>query len=144
RHLLKELVPSIRKTAEMVEEVAAASDEQASGVAQINRAMNQVDRVTQQNASAAEELSHTARQMAERARSLRQLMDFFRVADRGDKDEGRSELADVRPAPALAPVVALHRFEHAVADDGSLQTPAPAPSEVPYLVPPTDPDFKRF
>ncbi|HWH76531.1 MAG TPA: methyl-accepting chemotaxis protein, partial [Candidatus Binatus sp.] len=57
---LRALVPAIRKTAELVQEVATASREQSSGVAQVNRAMSQVDQVTQHNASAAEQLSATA------------------------------------------------------------------------------------
>jgi len=76
---LSELVPSIRKTVELVQEVAAASDEQSAGVSQINRAMGQVDQVTQQNASAAEELSVTAQQMAGQASSLQELMAFFHL-----------------------------------------------------------------
>ena len=81
--LLKELVPSIRKTAELVQEVATASREQAAGVAQVNRAMTQVDQVTQTSASAAEELSSTAEEMAAQAKSLQQLMSFFRVDENG-------------------------------------------------------------
>ncbi len=77
---LAELVPSIRQTVELVQEVAAASDEQSTGVTQINRAMGQVDQVTQQNASAAEELSVTAQQMAGQASSLQELMAFFRLS----------------------------------------------------------------
>jgi len=74
-------VPSIRKTAELVQEVAAASREQASGVAQVNKAMSQVDHVTQRNASAAEELASTAEELTAQAESLQQLMAFFRVRD---------------------------------------------------------------
>jgi len=77
--LLQELVPAIRKTAELVQEVATASREQGTGVAQVNKAMSQVDQVTQRNASAAEELSSTAEEMASQAKSLQQLMSFFRV-----------------------------------------------------------------
>jgi methyl-accepting chemotaxis protein len=77
--LLSELVPNIRKTAELVQEVTAASSEQASGVTQINRALAQVDQVTQRNASAAEELSSTAEELASQAESLQQLMAFFRL-----------------------------------------------------------------
>lgn len=77
--LLMELTPSLRKTAELVQEVATASREQSTGVAQVNRAMNQVDQVTQRNASAAEKLSTTAEQMASQAESLRELMSFFRI-----------------------------------------------------------------
>ena len=77
--LLVELVPSIKKTAELVQEVTAASQEQSSGVNQVNQAMSQVDQVTQQNASAAEELSSTAEELASQAEALQQLMSFFTV-----------------------------------------------------------------
>jgi methyl-accepting chemotaxis protein len=77
------LVPSIRKTAELVQEVATASREQAMGVAQVNKAMTQVDKVTQRNAAWAEELSITADQMAAHAENLQQLMSVFR-AERPD------------------------------------------------------------
>jgi len=77
---LEELVPSIRKTADLVQEVAAASAEQSSGVAQINRAMAQVDQVTQRNASAAEELASTAEEMASQAEALQQLVSQFKVS----------------------------------------------------------------
>jgi methyl-accepting chemotaxis protein len=78
--LLKELVPAIRNTAELVQDVATASKEQAAGVAQVNRAMVQVDQVTQRNASAAEELSSTAEEMASHADNLKQLMALFKIA----------------------------------------------------------------
>jgi len=75
--LLADLVPAIRKTADLVQEVATASREQAGGVAQVNRAMAQVDQVAQRNSAAAEELSATAQQMAQQAEKLEHLMGFF-------------------------------------------------------------------
>jgi methyl-accepting chemotaxis protein len=90
---LGELVPAVRKTAELVQEVAAASLEQASGVAQVNKAMTQVDQVTQRNAAAAEEFASTAEEMATQAESLQQLVAFFRSG----------ENAPVRQAAALRP-----------------------------------------
>jgi len=78
--LLSDLVPSIKKTAELVQDVAAASTEQSGGVTQINKAMAQVDTVTQRNASSAEELSSTAEELAAQSEQLQQLMTFFRVA----------------------------------------------------------------
>jgi len=78
--LLSKLVPSIRKTAELVNEIAAASNEQSAGVAQINQSLSQVDLVTQRNASAAEELAATAEEMAAQAEALQSLVDFFRIA----------------------------------------------------------------
>jgi methyl-accepting chemotaxis protein len=78
--LLEELVPSIKRTAELVQEVTAASREQSSGVGQINKAMAQVDQVTQRNASSAEELSSTAEELASQSEALLQLMNFFKVS----------------------------------------------------------------
>ena len=77
--LLDELVPAIRKTADLVQEVASASREQASGVSQMNKAMGQVDQVTQRNASAAEEMSSTAEELSSQSEALLQLMAFFRT-----------------------------------------------------------------
>ncbi|MGH7888342.1 MAG: methyl-accepting chemotaxis protein [Candidatus Binatia bacterium] len=76
---LRALVPSIRKTAELVQEVATASREQSAGVSQVNRAMGQVDQVTQANASAAEELSATAEQVAGQAARLQEIISRFRL-----------------------------------------------------------------
>jgi methyl-accepting chemotaxis protein len=81
---LGELVPAVRKTAELVQEVAAASLEQASGVAQVNKAMTQVDQVTQRNAAAAEEFASTAEEMATQAEALQQLVAFFRSGEQGN------------------------------------------------------------
>ncbi len=123
--LLAELVPAIKKTADLVQEVAAASQEQARGVAQINKAMSQVDQVTQRNASAAEELSSTSEEMAAQAASLQQIMGFFRVAT----------------APGAHPAAAPHR-------------PVAGPREALPAVPPVRPgringstgeqEFRRF
>ena len=82
--LLTELVPSIKKTADLVQEVAAASREQSSGVTQINKAMGQVDQVTQRNASAAEELASTAEEMSTQSEALQRLMSVFRVNAKAD------------------------------------------------------------
>lgn len=77
--LLAELVPSIRKSTELVQEVASCSDEQSSGVSQINAAMRQVDLAAQRNASAVQELAGTAEELSSQAESLRKLTSFFRV-----------------------------------------------------------------
>ncbi|MCW8327468.1 methyl-accepting chemotaxis protein [Photobacterium sp. SDRW27] len=84
--LLDEIVPSITKTAELVQEIAATSDEQASGVTQISVAMGQMDQVTQQNASSSEELASTAEEMSAQAEQLQQLMSFFKI------DEQQAEM----------------------------------------------------
>lgn len=121
---LAELVPTILKTAELVQEVAAASREQASGVSQVNKAMLRVDQVTQRNAAAAEELASTAEEMASQAEGLRQLVAFFqtaryqpgagRVAERplaGGDDGVANPAAPPVPAHPLATKLATARHE---------------------------------
>ncbi len=77
--LLDEMVPSINKTSDLVQEITAASEEQSSGVGQINTAMTQLNQITQQNASSSEELAATAEEMSSQAEQLQQAMGFFRL-----------------------------------------------------------------
>ncbi|MGA9507861.1 MAG: methyl-accepting chemotaxis protein [Candidatus Sulfotelmatobacter sp.] len=99
--LLSDLVPSIKKTADLVQDVAAASTEQSGGVTQINQAMSQVDSVTQRNASSAEELSSTAEELAAQSEQLQQLMTFFRVA--GEQNAHRNGDGKQRVSMPLKP-----------------------------------------
>ncbi len=85
--LIGELVPSIRRTAELVRDVTTASSEQAGGVAQMNHAMAQFDAVTQRTASTTEELSATAEELAAQAQALRQLVSFFRLGGAAPHEE---------------------------------------------------------
>ncbi|MDY0012060.1 MAG: methyl-accepting chemotaxis protein, partial [Rhodocyclaceae bacterium] len=80
-HLLGEMVPSIKKTSDLVQEIAASSQEQSAGVGQINGAMGQLNKATQQNASASEELAATAEEMGGQAHQLHDLMAFFKFDD---------------------------------------------------------------
>ena len=102
--LLEELVPAIRKTAGLVQEVAATSREQTAGVEQINRAMSQVDEVTQQTAAAAEELASTAEEVAAQAESLEQLVSFFKIETSGFTQEFRSPEIRLASDDELVPI----------------------------------------
>jgi len=135
--LLNELVPSIRKTADLVQEVVAASGEQATGVGQMNRAMMQVDQVTQRNASAAEELASTAEELSSQAETLQQLMSFFRVGH----DEAR-----MQPPRALAPPQGAGAALMTGAWQAAAQVAAsaPAPRVAPGAQVQEERDFKRF
>ena len=77
--LLGDLVPGIRKTSDLVQEIAAASQEQNAGVGQINGAMGQLNQAAQQTASASEQLAATAEEMGGQALQLQELMEFFRT-----------------------------------------------------------------
>lgn len=77
--MLNKIVPDIRKTAELVQEINAASSEQNSGADQINQALIQLDQVIQQNASASEEMSATSEELAAQAEQLQDTIAFFRI-----------------------------------------------------------------
>jgi methyl-accepting chemotaxis protein len=79
--LLSEMIPSIRKTSDLVQEITAASEEQASGLTEISNAMSQLNQATQQNASASEQLAATAEEMSGQAEQLQGLMEFFTLAE---------------------------------------------------------------
>ncbi|MGZ8180507.1 MAG: methyl-accepting chemotaxis protein, partial [Methylobacter sp.] len=78
--LLDTIVPSIKKTSGLVQEIAAASEEQSAGVGQINAVMDQLNKITQQNASSSEQLAATSEEMSGQAVQLQELMAFFTVA----------------------------------------------------------------
>ncbi|ASU22338.1 chemotaxis protein [Vibrio qinghaiensis] len=77
--LLDEMVPSIQRTSDLVQEINAASMEQATGATQINQAMEQLNSITQQSASASEELASTSEEMSSQAQQLQLLMTFFKT-----------------------------------------------------------------
>lgn len=77
--MLDTLIPDIKKTAELVQEISAASREQASGADQINNAIQQLNRVVQQNAGASEVVASTARELSQQAGQLQDIMEFFTV-----------------------------------------------------------------
>ncbi len=77
--LFEQLVPDIQKTAELVSEISAASNEQNSGADQVNRAIQQLDSVTQQNASASEEMASTSEELSSQAQYLQDIISFFKI-----------------------------------------------------------------
>ncbi len=77
--MLNKIVPDIRKNAELVQEINAASNEQNSGADQINQALQQLDQVIQQNASASEEMSSTSEELAAQAAQLSDTIGFFNI-----------------------------------------------------------------
>ncbi|MFA6061974.1 MAG: methyl-accepting chemotaxis protein [Gallionella sp.] len=98
--LLEAMVPSINKTSDLVQEIASASSEQASGVGQINSAMGQLNQTTQQNASASEELAATAEEMSSQAEQLQNVMTFFKLDDGASRGTARQ----AKRAPEAKPV----------------------------------------
>ena len=81
--MLSTIVPDIRKTAELVQEISAASNEQNTGAEHINTAIQQLDQVIQQNASATEEMASISEELSRQAEQLQETIDFFKVDDKG-------------------------------------------------------------
>ena len=77
--VLEKMVPKIQKTADLVDEISAASNEQAQGISQISHAISQLDKAAQQNASGSEQLAATAEELNGQAMQLQQVMAFFKV-----------------------------------------------------------------
>jgi methyl-accepting chemotaxis protein len=97
--MLGKLVPDIQKTAELVQEISAASKEQTSGAGQINGAIQQLNKVIQQNAGAAEEMSSTAEELASQAGQLQSTISFFKI-DEADLGRGMRKPQARHGAPA--------------------------------------------
>jgi len=98
--LLNKLVPDIQRTAELVQEITAASKEQDTGAEQINKALQQLEQVIQQNASAAEEMASTTEELSAQSEQLVSALGFFRTkGDGGVSTKARSH-------PTTPPTVA--------------------------------------
>jgi methyl-accepting chemotaxis protein len=94
---LKGIVNSVQQVAGIVSEIASASQEQATGIDEINTAITQMDEVTQQNAALVEENTAAAQSMVEQARSLEQMMTFFKLSEEDQADYESPHSAS--PAP---------------------------------------------
>ena len=118
--MLEKLVPDIQRTAELVQEISAASKEQDTGAGQINQALVQLEKIIQQNAAASEELASTTEQLSSQSEQLVSVLGFFRTAEAGarkppgsvsrgghggpnaEEDSGREEYAAGGAPRALA------------------------------------------
>jgi methyl-accepting chemotaxis protein len=97
--LLARIVPDIRKTAELVQEISSSTGEQNIGVEQINKAVGQLDQVIQQNAATSEEFASTSVELAGQAEQLRIAMGFFKTGEEKNEEAGRR----AKPIPKALP-----------------------------------------
>ncbi|WP_288365353.1 methyl-accepting chemotaxis protein [uncultured Marinobacter sp.] len=81
--MLKELVPGIQRTSELIQEISAAAVEQDKGSNEINKALQQLDQVVQQSAASAEEMAATSEELSAQAEQMNSTVDFFRIDDQG-------------------------------------------------------------
>jgi len=117
--MLVKLVPDIKKTAELVEEISAACREQDIGANQVNQAIQQLDKVIQQNAGAAEEMSATSEALSGQAETLQASIAFFRIGDAG-------HASAAAPAQAIAAPAAMAKAPAKVKAAAGAKRPSPA------------------
>src|SRR5262249_30035795 len=121
---LEQIVASVKKVSDIVAEIAAASREQSAGIGQVNRAVLQMDELTQQNAALVEQATTASQTMAHEAHALHELMSGYRLGDL------------VRPAhtnPATSGPGAAARHQ---ASDGQADGRPPAPRVERHSPPP--------
>ena len=94
--MLIRLVPDIEKTADLVQEISAASREQNNGTEQINRAILQLDQVVQQNASASEEMASTSEELASQAEQMQAAISFFSTNGTSSEYEKKFQIEDYK------------------------------------------------
>jgi len=90
--LIEQIIPDIQRTAELVQEINAASAEQTSGADQVNRAIQQLDEVIQQNASVSEEMSSTAEELTAQAQAMRDSVAIFKVDHQTIQSQSRQAM----------------------------------------------------
>ena len=100
--MLEKLVPDIQRTAELVQEISAASKEQDTGAEQINKALQQLEQVIQQNASAAEEMASTTEELTGQSEQLVSALSFFQTGEEEQVASRRPTAKAARPHPAQA------------------------------------------
>ena len=120
---LSEIVASIKSVADIVSDIANASAEQSTGIEQVNKALTQMDEVTQQNSALVEENAATAKTLEQQAAAMNERVAFFRL----DADEAHERYDDEREAaPRLRPVVPVAAKPAAVAQPKRAPAPAKA------------------
>jgi PAS domain S-box-containing protein len=103
---LTEIVDSIKKVADIVADIANASAEQASGIEQVNKALTQMDEVTQQNSALVEENAATAKTLEHQANAMNDRVSAFHIVGGdiapGDRDQPAIEIARAKPRSPAA------------------------------------------
>jgi methyl-accepting chemotaxis protein len=119
--MLAKLVPDIRKTSELVQEIRAASKEQAGGADQINSAIQQLNRIVQQNAGAAEEMSSMAEELSAQAEQLQSAVAFFKLSDSDAKVTANGRGQERRAAKSMLsePLLRSRQQGHAFLESGT-------------------------
>ncbi|MFP3794992.1 methyl-accepting chemotaxis protein [Paraburkholderia sp. SIMBA_027] len=154
---MSEIVQSVRRVADLMGEITAASGEQRTGIEQVSQAVSQMDEVTQQNAALVEEASAAAQSLSTQAGALRELVSVFKVSGAAASAVSMTSTTAVRApaavaAPAVKPVSASPAAAkrratpapRAAASEPALRQPAPRAEPVAAAAATSDDDWETF
>ncbi|WP_114810913.1 methyl-accepting chemotaxis protein [Paraburkholderia kururiensis] len=123
-----DIIGAVQRVTDIMGEIAAASEEQSSGIDQVARAVTQMDEVTQQNAALVEEAAAAAQSLEDQAAKLRQAVAVFQV------DEGRDAMAFAQPVRASATAARPTPTAHGTAAKPAARARASAPARAVHAV----------
>ena len=141
--MLGRLVPDIQRTAELVQEISAASREQDSGGEQINKALQQLEKVIQQNASASEEMAATTEELTGQSEQLVSALSFFRTGDEGRALAHRPSAAKTSEH-AAEPVKAVKGNSHTASNETATAAPEGVALRLRGMHSDLDTEFERY
>ncbi len=131
---LSEIVTAVKKVSDIIAEIAAASQEQSAGIDQVNKAVMQMDEVTQQNAALVEETAAASKSMEEQAKALLELVSRFRT-DSSAPVSISEKVAKALPASGAATVLPIARAAARKKQTPAAESPKEAAKESPTPAP---------
>jgi len=126
---MQEIVASVKRVTDIMGEISAASEEQSSGIDQVNRAVSQMDEVTQQNAALVEEAAAAAGSLQEQAQRLAEAVAVFKINAGEVIEVPAHALAQQHAAPRMPAPRAPAQASRPAAPAARLAKPASAPAE---------------
>jgi methyl-accepting chemotaxis protein len=142
--MLAKLVPDIQRTAELVQEITAASKEQDTGAEQINKALQQLEKVIQQNASASEEMAATTEELTAQSDQLVGALSFFRTGEGSHTSAARPVSAKPASRAEVAPRRASKPNGHAAPAGATSSPKAGVHLKLKDKADDLDKEFERF
>ena len=140
---MEEIVASVRRVSDIMSEITAATQEQSSGIEQVNQAVMQMDQMTQQNAALVEEAAAAAESMQQQAQELGQVVALFRLTDDAHaQPQAPQPDAPVKPAPLIERRAAARPKN--VARLPAKAVPQPQARALPPAKTGTDDDWSEF
>jgi len=123
--MLSKIVPDIQKTAELVQEISASSNEQNGGAQQINSAIQQLSQVIQQNATASEQMASTAEELSSQAEQLQDAISFFKL-DAGGSGQASKKGYTAQTKPQMYSDAHKANVAHILSSKPAAFVPGPA------------------